>query len=139
MLRKWEKSTYRRMYVRFFFHKLADFHLAASLRINFFMNNYFSFLYKILEKLLWNKFLLHPLVVVIALKNQSSAGFLSKDIRKKFPKFTETQLCLSLFLIKVLGWKSVTVRSNHWRSSVKKVFIKVSQISQESTCFGVSF
>ena len=43
-----------------FFHKLTDCHLTASLRIN-----YFSFLYKILEKLLWNSFLLYPLVAVI--------------------------------------------------------------------------
>ena len=30
-------------------------------------------------------------------------------------------------------------RSSHWRCSVKKVFLKISQISQENTCVTVSF
>ena len=30
-------------------------------------------------------------------------------------------------------------KSGHWRCSVKKVFLKISQISQENTCVTVSF
>ena len=37
---------------------------------------------------------------------------------------TEKPLCRSLFLNKVAGWKPKTVRSSHWRCSVKKGVLK---------------
>ena len=40
--------------------------------------------------------------------------------------------CQSLFFNKVAGWKPETVRSRHWICFVKKLFLKISQISQES-------
>ena len=52
------------------------------------------------------------------LKKQSSGGVLSKDL-KNFAKFAEQHLCQNLFLNKIAGWKPETVRSSHWRCSVK--------------------
>ena len=54
-------------------------------------------------------------------KKQLSGGFLSKDVLKKFAKFTEKT---SLPFNKVGSRKPETVRSSHWRCSVKKVFLK---------------
>ena len=112
-------------------------------------SGYFSFLCKMLEKHLWNSFLLYLLVEFLQLvheitsfpemlykrgilKNLSKLidkhekqprGVLSKDVLKNFEKFTEKRLCWSLFLNKVAGWKLETVRSSCWRCSVKKVFL----------------
>ena len=44
----------------------------------------------------------------------------SKDVPKNFAKFTEKHLCWSLFFNEVSGWKPETVRSSHWRCSVRK-------------------
>ena len=52
-------------------------------------------------------------------KKQSSGGVLSKDVLKNFAKFTEKHLSRNLFFIKVAGWKPETLRSSHWRCSVK--------------------
>ena len=57
-------------------------------------------------------------------KKQSSGGVLSKDVHKNVAKFTENHLCRSLFFNKVTGGKAKTVRSSHWRCSVKKGFLK---------------
>ena len=110
-------------------------------------SGYFSFLCKMLEKHLWNSFLLYLLVEFLQLvheitsleevkrgilKNLSKLidkhekqprGVLSKDVLQNFEKFTEKHLCRSLFLNKVAGWKLETVRSSCWRCSVKKVFL----------------
>ena len=53
-------------------------------------------------------------------KKQPSGGVLSRDVLKKFANFTDKYLCPSLFFNEVEGWKSETVRSSHWRCSVKK-------------------
>ena len=71
-------------------------------------------------------------------KKQSSASVLSKDVLKEIAKLTEKHLCRSLFLNKVAGCKLEIVRSSHWRRSLKNVFLKTSQISQEKNCVGVS-
>ena len=110
-------------------------------------SGYFSFLCKMLEKHLWNSFLLYLLVEFLLLvheitsleevkrgilKNLSKLidkhekqprGVLSKDVLQNFEKFTEKHLCRSLFLNEVAGWKLETVRSSCWRCSVKKVFL----------------
>ena len=52
-------------------------------------------------------------------KKQSSGGVLSKDVLKYFAKLTEKHLSWNLFFNKVAGWKSKTVRSSHWRCSIK--------------------
>ena len=108
-------------------------------------------LYKILEKHLWNSFLLYVEVEIQQLvneitsfpevlykkgdlknfskltdkhKKESSRGVLSKDILKHFAKLTDKHLCLSLFFNKVAGWTPETVRSSYWRCSVKKGVVK---------------
>ena len=53
------------------------------------------------------------------LKKQSSEGVLSKDVLEKFAKFAEKHLRRNLFFNKVFDWKPETVRSIHWRCSVK--------------------
>ena len=57
-------------------------------------------------------------------KKQPSGGFLSKDVLKNFAKFTDKYLCRSLLFNKVAGWKPETVKSSHWKCSIKKVFLK---------------
>ena len=57
-------------------------------------------------------------------KKQSSGGVLSKDVLKNFAKFTDKRLCRSLFFNKVADLQPATVRSSHWRCSVKKGFLK---------------
>ena len=59
-------------------------------------------------------------------KEKSSGGILSKEkmFLKIFTKFTENHLCRSLLFNKVASWKSETVRSSHWRCSVKKGVLK---------------
>ena len=111
------------------------------------MNGYFSFLHKMLEKHLWNSFLLFLVVEILQLvhevssfslvlyergvlknfskftekrKKQSYRSALSKDVPKNFVKFTETHLCRNLFLNKVAGCKPETVRSSRWRWSLKQ-------------------
>ena len=57
-------------------------------------------------------------------KKQPFGSVLSKDVLKNFGKFKEKSFCWSLIFNKVEGWKPETVRNNHWRWSVKKVFLK---------------
>ena len=52
-------------------------------------------------------------------KTQSTGGVLTKDVLKSFAKFTDKHVFPSLFFIKAAGWKPETVRSSHWRCSVK--------------------
>ena len=52
-------------------------------------------------------------------KKQSSGQVLSKGVLKKFAE-KEKHFCGSLFFNKVANWKPETVRSSHWRCSVKK-------------------
>ena len=47
-----------------------------------------------------------------------------KDVFKFFSKFTEKHVCCSLFLNKVAGWKPETLRSSHWRCSLKQGALK---------------
>ena len=49
---------------------------------------------------------------------------------------TVSCVCFSRVLMKKILWKAETVAR---RSSVKKVFLKISQNAQEKTCVGVSF
>ena len=58
------------------------------------------------------------------LKKQLSRDVLSKDVLKNFAKFTEKLLYRNLFFNKVAGWKPETVRSSHWRCSVKSGVLK---------------
>ena len=60
--------------------------------------------------------------------------FCKKGVLRNFAKFTEKQLCQSLFFSKVAGRKS-----SHRRCSVKKMFLNILQNSQEKTCARVSF
>ena len=53
-------------------------------------------------------------------KKQSSGGVLTKDVLKNFAKLTDKHFSPSLFLNKAAGWKPETVRSSHWRLSVKR-------------------
>ena len=57
-------------------------------------------------------------------KKQSSGGVLTKDVLKNFAKLTDKHFPPSLFLNKAAGWKPETVRSSHWRLSVKRCFQK---------------
>ena len=75
---------------------------------------------------------------------QSSRGVLSKDVVKNFGKFAEKRICWSLLFSKVAGWKPETVRSSHWRCSVKKMTLKrrtdvpepaVHRSSTQNRCF----
>ena len=59
------------------------------------------------------------LVARLKLKKQSSGIALSKNVLRNFAKFTEKHFCGNLFYNKVAGWKPETVRSSHWRRSVK--------------------
>ena len=66
-------------------------------------------------------------------KKQSFGGVLTKDVLKHFAKFTDKRLCPSLFFNKAAGWKPETIRSSHWRCSVKKgVFKKAHWCSRTS-------
>ena len=123
-------------------------------------NSYFFFLYKMFEKHMWNTCLLYVVVEVWQLvneissfpevlcergdlknfskftdkhKTQSSGGVLTKDVLKNFAKFTDKHLCPSLFFNKAVGWKPETVRSSHWRCSVRKGVFK-----KERWCFKIS-
>ena len=55
-------------------------------------------------------------------RSSVSGGVLSKDILKNFAKFTDKRHFASFFFNKVAGWKHESVRSSHWRCSVKKGF-----------------
>ena len=57
-------------------------------------------------------------------KKQSSGGVLQKDVLKNFEIHTEKRLCWSLFFNKAAGRKPETVRSSHWKCSVKKGVLK---------------
>ena len=107
-----------------------------------FSNSYLLFLHKILEKHLWNSFLLYLLVEIWNkllykrgfLKNyskfsdkhkeHSSGGVQSKDVLKNSVKFTEKYLCRILLFNKVAGWKPETDRSSRWRFFLKQVVFK---------------
>ena len=53
------------------------------------------------------------------LKKELAGVVLSKDVFRKFAKFTEKHLYQNLFFNKVAGWKTETVRNSHWCCSVK--------------------
>ena len=53
---------------------------------------------------------------------KSSAGILSKNVFKNFAKLRERYLRRNLFFNKVTGWKPKTIRSSHWRCSVKRYY-----------------
>ena len=92
-----------------------------------FSNSYWLFLHKILEKHLWNTFLLYLVVEIWNkllykrgfLKNfskfsdkhkeQSSGGVQPKDVFKNLVKFTGKHLCWSLFWIKLEFWGPTTL------------------------------
>ena len=57
-------------------------------------------------------------------KKQSSGSVLSKIVLKNSAKFTQKHLCRRLFFNNVAGWKPETVRSSHWRCSVKQNVLK---------------
>ena len=63
---------------------------------------------------------------------------MSKHVLNNFAKFTEKCLCWSLFFNKVAGWKLETVRSSHWRCSVKKVVLKnFANFTRKSPCWSL--
>ena len=114
-----------------FLRKLAGWHLATSLRINFFTgkfsvilskltpsNGYFSVLYKMLENHLWNSFLLYC----------------------KFEKILELVHEISSFpemLLKELFWKTfqnlpINTRSSRPEVFCQKIFLKILQNSQKN-------
>ena len=69
-------------------------------------NSYFFFLYKMLEKCLWNTFLLYVVVEIRQLIYEISSFPEVPNERgdlKKFLKFTDKNLCLSPFLNKIAG------------------------------------
>ena len=99
------------------------------------------------QKHLWNSFLMYLLVEILQLeheisnlaeapnktvlleifskftdkhKKQSSGGALSKNTRKIHKK----HISRSLFFNKVTRWKPETVRSSHWRCSLKQGALK---------------
>ena len=47
-----------------------------------------------------------------------------KDVLQNVAKFTEKHLFRSLFFNKVASWKPETIRSSHWRCSVKQGALK---------------
>ena len=51
---------------------------------------------------------------------------------------SQKNILAGIFVNKVAGSKPETVRNSDWRCSVKKVFLKISQVSQEKICVGVS-
>ena len=106
-----------------------------------------------LEKHLWNTFLLCVVVEIRQLINEISSfpeTLYKKGDLKNFSESTgkhksshpeafyqkkrcslkickiqkKTHLCSTLFVNKVASWKLGTVRSNHWRCYLKKVFLK---------------
>ena len=69
-------------------------------------NGYFFFLYKMLEKRLWNTFLLYVVVEIRQLVYEISSFPevpYKRDNLKKFLKFIDKNLCLSLFLNEIAG------------------------------------
>ena len=77
------------------------------------MSSFPEVLYKRYDLKIFSKF-------TVTHKKQSSRGVLTKYVLENFTKFTDKHLCPSLFLNKAVGWKPETVRSSHWRYSVKK-------------------
>ena len=71
-------------------------------------------------------------------EKQSSGGVMTKHVLKNFAKFTEKHLCWNLLFKKVAGWKIETVRSRHWRCSVKqgvlKNFVNFTRVSFQKSC-----
>ena len=118
-----------------------------------------------LEKHLWNCFLLYLEVEILQLvheissfpevlckrgvlkifskftnkhKKQSPEGVLSKYVLKIFAKFTEKHLFRSLFFSKVAGWKPETVRCSHRRCSVKQRVLKnFKNFAEENLCWSL--
>ena len=113
-------------------------------------NGYFLLLRKTFKKQLRNNFLLCMLAEIVQLlleissfpevlykngilKNFSNLQvntrsshqevFCQKGFHKNCAKFTGKHLCRSLFF-KVTGWKPETIKSSHWRCSVKKGVFK---------------
>ena len=66
-------------------------------------------------------------------KKELSSGVLSKDVLKNFANVTDKHLCPSLFSNKTADWKPETVRSNHWKCS-----IKIGIFKNTSWCFRTS-
>ena len=105
-----------------------------------------------LEKHLWNSFLLYQVVQILQLVHKIAVSprcslkevfwktsqnsqintrsshpevfFQKKRCSKNLAKFTAKHLFRSLFLNKVAGWKPETFRSSYWRCSVKQGALK---------------
>ena len=61
-----------------------------------------------------------------------------KTCLQSFAKFAEKYLYRCLFFKKVAGWKSETVRSSHWRCSVKQsVFKNFSNFTGKHFCWSL--
>ena len=84
------------------------------------MNGYFSFLYKMLEKRLWNSFLLY--LVVEKLQKAVSQRCSIKEV------FWKTSQSLQ-----------INIRSSHPEVFSQKIFLKVLQNSQKNIFVGVYF
>ena len=57
---------------------------------------------------------------------------------KCFVKFTEKNLCRSLFCNNVAGWKPKSVKSSHWRCSIKEGVLKnLSDFTGKNLCWSL--
>ena len=93
------------------------------------------------------------LFLKISQNSQENTGvvvfFFRIDVLKNFSIFTRKHLCWSLFLVKLQIWKQIRGfsmfrlkyinRSSHRRCSIKKLFLKILQYSQDNTCVVFSF
>ena len=61
-----------------------------------------------------------------------------KDVLQNVAKFTEKHLFRSLFFNKVASWKPETIRSSHWRCSVKQGALKnLSNFTGNNLCWSL--
>ena len=124
------KAKYIKKYVWMsFFHKFVGWHLAASIQINVFRENFdqintLQWLRLVLIQNAWKvsvKYLLCMLVEILQLLHEISSlpeVLYKKDVQKSFSKFRGKHI----------------IR----RCPVKKVLLKLSKNSQENPCTGVS-
>ena len=74
-------------------------------------------------------------------KKELQVSRLYHNILEQFPQISKANFTISFSLenIKTEDGSFLKTRSRHWRCSIKKVFLKIAQSLQKSTCVGVSF
>ena len=131
-------------------------------------NGYFSIWYKMLEKHLWNSFLLYLVVEILQLvpkiavspwysikevfwktsqnsqiNTRSSHPEMfcqKKSVPKNLAKLTAKHLFRILIFNKVDGWKPETFRSSRWSCSVKQAALKnFVNFTGNNLCWSLSF